>query len=158
MMSKGVWLVVVLVLVGGVFLLLGRWLVARASPLSGELGVANGRLAPCPDSPNCVSSLATDERHRMGALGYAGETAVVQTAILAALNELPRITIVRDEPGYIHAEARSALWGFVDDVEFTFDEAAGLIHFRSAARLGYGDMGMNRARMEAIQTAYEAIP
>jgi uncharacterized protein (DUF1499 family) len=46
----------------------------------------------------------------------------------------------------------------VDDVEFTFDETAGLIHFRSAARLGYGDMGMNRARMEAIQTAYEAIP
>jgi uncharacterized protein (DUF1499 family) len=156
-MSKGVWLVVVLVGVVAIFLV-ARGLVVWLSPSPEELGVVDGRLAPCPDSPNCVSTFATDELHRMEPMGYEGETAVAQATILAILDSLPRITVITNEPGYIHAEARSALWGFVDDVEFTFDETAGLIHFRSASRLGYGDMGMNRARMEAIQTAYEASP
>ena len=68
---------------------------------------------------------------------------------------MPRSTVVTNEPGYTHAEFRSAAWGFVDDVEFYFDEEAGLIQFRSAARLGYGDGGVNRKRMEAVRAAYE---
>lgn len=136
--------------------LAARWAVAWVSREPDNLGVTNGRLAPCPDSPNCVSTFATDEMHGMEPMGYEGETAVAQTALLTALNSLPRITIVRNEPGYIHAEARSALWGFVDDVEFAFDETAGLIHFRSASRLGYGDMGVNRTRLETIRATFES--
>ena len=157
-MSKIIRLLFVLLLVTLVTLLALRWLVGRLSPPPGQLGVVEGRLAPCPDSPNCVSTFATTDLHQIAPLEYEGETAVAQAAILAALNELPRITIIRNEPGYIHAEARSALWGFVDDIEFTFDETAGLIHFRSASRLGYSDMGVNRARMETVRTAYQSIP
>lgn len=138
--------------------LAARWAVAWVSREPDNLGVTNGRLAPCPDSPNCVSTFATDELHGIEPMAYAGETAVAQTALLTTLNNLPRITVITNEPAYIHAEARSALWGFVDDLEFTFDETAGLIHFRSASRLGYGDMGVNRARMETIRVAYESAP
>lgn len=138
--------------------LAARWAVAWVSREPDNLGVTNGRLAPCPDSPNCVSTFATDELHGIEPMAYAGETTVAQTALLTTLNNLPRITVITNEPAYIHAEARSALWGFVDDLEFTFDETAGLIHFRSASRLGYGDMGVNRARMEALRVAYESAP
>lgn len=149
------WLVPI-VLVGGVLFFVLRWFVQQASPLPAGLGVtADGRLANCPASPNCVSTFATDAEHGLPALPYDGETAVAHDAILAILRATPRITIITDNPTYIHAEARSALWGFVDDVEFIFDEDASLIHFRSASRLGYGDGGINRARMEKIVAAYK---
>ncbi len=113
------------------------------------LGLTDGHLADCPDSPNCVSSQAASDTQRMEALPLALPVAEAQAALHALLGEMDRVEIVGAEPGYIHAEATSRL-GFVDDVEFAFDEAEGLLHFRSASRLGYGDMGVNRARMEEI--------
>jgi uncharacterized protein (DUF1499 family) len=43
----------------------------------------------------------------------------------------------------------------VDDVEFVFDDESKTIHFRSASRIGYGDYGVNRDRMEAIRMLVE---
>jgi uncharacterized protein (DUF1499 family) len=119
-----------------------------------NLGVENGRLAACPSSPNCVSTQAEDDIHKMEPLTYAGSAEEAQARILAILQSMDRVTIVRNEPGYIHAEARSRLFRFVDDVEFALDPAANLIHFRSAARLGYGDGGVNRNRMQSIADAF----
>ena len=143
------------VLVGGLaaFFVL-HWLVERVSPTPSNLGVVDGRLAPCPNSPNCVSTLATDAEHGIAPIPYDGDTEAAHTAVLAILQSMPRVTIVTDEPTYIHAEARTAVWHFIDDVEFYFDAADGLIHFRSASRLGYGDGGLNRQRMEEIRAAY----
>jgi uncharacterized protein (DUF1499 family) len=148
------WLVPIL-LVGVVAFFVLRWFVQQASPLPEGLGVsADGRLADCPPSPNCVSTFATDAEHSMEAIPYDGATAVAHDAILAILRATPHFTIITDDPTYIHAEARSAAWGFIDDVEFYFDENNSLIHFRSASRLGYGDGGVNRARMAKIVAAY----
>lgn len=119
-----------------------------------NLGVENGRLAPCPSSPNCVSTQAEDPAHSIDPLAYTGSVEEAQTQILAILQSMERVAIVRNEPGYIHAEARSRIFRFVDDVEFTFDETAKLIHFRSAARLGQGDGGVNRNRMQGIVDAF----
>ena len=148
------WFVLVLVLGVVVFFVL-RWLVVRASPMPDNLGVTDSRLAACPESPNCVSSYETDAEHGMAGMVYEGETAVSQANILAIIQAMPGNTLITNEPGYIHAEFRSPAWRFVDDVEFYFDEEAGLIQFRSASRLGYGDGGVNRRRMEAIQSAFE---
>ena len=143
---------------GLVAFFVGRWLVERASPLPSNLGTVDGRLAPCPNSPNCVSTLATDEQHGIAPIPYTEETTVAHNAILVSLQANPRFTVITNTPTYIHAEARSDLWKFIDDVELYFDEADGLIHFRSAARLGYGDAGVNRQRMEEIRTAFQAGP
>jgi uncharacterized protein (DUF1499 family) len=45
----------------------------------------------------------------------------------------------------------SLLARFVDDVEIVFDDATKSIHFRSAARTGYYDFGVNRRRMEEVR-------
>jgi uncharacterized protein (DUF1499 family) len=137
--------------VAAVFALLRWLLIPVASPRPDNLGLQNGRLAPCPDSPNCVSTQAERSLHLIEPILYEAETAVVHQRLLRILDEMPRSTIIRTEPTYIHAEFRSPTWGFIDDVEFYFDEANRLIHFRSAARLGYGDRGVNRARMEEIR-------
>ena len=147
-----------IILVMGAALFFGlRWLVGWVSSAPENLGVENGRLAACPSSPNCVSSYETDAEHGMDALAYDGETAVAQEQIRAIIQSMPNSTFIINEPGYLRAEFRSPFWRFVDDVEFYFDEEAGLIQFRSASRLGYEDMDANRNRMEAIRAAYEEL-
>ena len=61
-----------------------------------------------------------------------------------------------DEPGYLHAECQSALMGFVDDLELHAQPDAGRIDVRSASRLGYGDLGVNRRRVETLRANLRA--
>jgi uncharacterized protein (DUF1499 family) len=70
--------------------------------------------------------------------------------------KLPRTRIVTDAEGYLHAECRSALLGFVDDLELHLRPADAQIAVRSASRLGYSDMGVNRRRVEALRAALAA--
>ncbi|MBL0166588.1 MAG: DUF1499 domain-containing protein [Propionivibrio sp.] len=119
-------------------------------------GQNGSRLAPCPASPNCVSSLASAESQRVAALRYSGDAAQAQSRLLGVLNGMERVRIVRVEAAYIHAEFRSALLGFVDDVEFLFDPP-GAIQMRSASRLGYSDFGVNRERVAAIRARFAAM-
>ena len=118
------------------------------------LGVRDGRLSPCPASPNCVSTQATDAAHRAEPIGYTTTRDQAKQRLLKILASMPRVQIVAVEDDYVHAEFTSRLFRFVDDVEFSFDDSAGLIHFRSASRLGYSDLGVNRKRMEEIRKLF----
>jgi uncharacterized protein (DUF1499 family) len=135
------------------FATFGLWGCAGEQP--DNLGIHQGRLAPCPDSPNCVSTQAEDATHRMEPISYMGSREAAQSKMLEILNEMERIEVVVDDPGYLRAEARSRIFGFIDDVEIYLDDEDKQIHFRSAARLGRGDMGVNRQRMEQITEAFE---
>lgn len=115
-----------------------------------NIGIRDGRLTACPDSPNCVSSYATDETHSIPAL--AADLGQIQQ-VLATI-DAANIVEVRDN--YLYAEFTSRLMGYVDDVEFLHDASTGLTHVRSASRLGYGDLGANRKRIEAIRSALTA--
>jgi uncharacterized protein (DUF1499 family) len=139
-------------LISAALMALSLSLTACGGAASKAGGVADGKLAPCPDSPNCVSTQAApdDSYHRMEPIPFTGSPADAQAKILAAIESMPRNTMITTEPTYIHAEFRSALWRFVDDVEFLIDADTRLIHFRSASRLGYGDMGANRKRMNEL--------
>jgi uncharacterized protein (DUF1499 family) len=121
-----------------------------------NLGVKDGKLAPCPDSPNCVSTQADDKEHRMEPIPLAGTTDEAIERIKAAVAREPGMEIVTEEDGYLHAEATSRVFRFVDDVEFFVDEDAQLTHFRSASRVGHGDMGVNRARMQRLRKDIES--
>jgi uncharacterized protein (DUF1499 family) len=113
-------------------------------------------LPPCPSSPNCVSSRDPDPAHRVDPIPFRGTTAEVREALETVVHSLPRATIVDASGSVVRAEIRSRL-GFVDDVEFRIDEAAGVIHVRSASRKGYWDLGVNRRRVEAIREAFENV-
>lgn len=147
-------LVFILVLAGG--LVLSRVLVGLLSPRPGNLGVQNGQLAPCPESPNCVSSQSSDTVHSMEPIPYGGDPAGARAQMLVVLQEMRGASVITSEADYLYAEFRSPTFGFVDDVELFFDDPAGVIQFRSASRLGYGDLNANRQRMTAIATAFQA--
>ena len=106
------------------------------------------RLKPPPASPNCVSSRAapSDRIHYIAPLQGTTLDAVRQV-----IESMPRTRIQTAEPGYLHAVFSTAVFRFKDDVEFEVDD--GVVHVRSASRLGYGDMGANRKRVEAIRHA-----
>lgn len=120
------------------------------------LGILDGRLAPCPNKPNCVSSQAptSDKRHYIEALTYSGEPAQARERLERAIADMKRAQVVGREANYWRAEFRSALWRFVDDVEFLFDDSDRRIDIRSAARVGYSDLGVNRRRMEEIRRRF----
>ncbi|MDB4949875.1 MAG: hypothetical protein JWM27_2524 [Gemmatimonadetes bacterium] len=114
------------------------------------LGVVDGRLAPCPRWPNCVSSFATDRLHGMPPLPGRGGRDATMARLRTILGAEPGAHVVEDRGDYLRAELTTALWRFVDDVELLWDEDAGVVHFRSASRIGRADLGTNRRRMERI--------
>lgn len=120
-------------------------LTACAGEAPQNIGVQDGRLTPCPDSPNCVSSYASDEQHGIAPLRASLDQ------IEAILIATDRTNIVERSDNYLYAEFTTRLMGFVDDVEFLYDEAAGVTQVRSASRLGYSDLGANRNRIEDIR-------
>ena len=120
-----------------------------------NLGVRDGRLTACPASPNCVSTRASDESHRIEPLAFAGSAEDAVERLKGILQAMPRSKIITAERNYIHAEFTSAVFRFVDDVEFLVDQPSRTIHFRSASRAGYSDLGANRKRMEAIRRRFD---
>ena len=110
-------------------------------------------LAPCGRRPNCVCSREdADTRHRVEPFAAAEDPAAAFSRLKELLSSLPRTTILTATDNYVHAVCRSRL-GFPDDLECRLCRAAGVIHVRSASRLGYYDMGANRARVEALRRA-----
>ncbi len=87
---------------------------------------------------------------------FVGELPRAQARLEAIINTLARAKIVQRDRGYLRVEFRSLIFRFVDEAEFSFDESARLIHFRSGARTGYSDFGVNRARMEKIAAAFQS--
>jgi uncharacterized protein (DUF1499 family) len=114
-------------------------------------GPSAGRLKPCPDSPNCVSSLSSDPRHRVAPMAYTGTAHETRLRLLSVIRSMPRTRILAGEGPCLHVEFTSAVFRFVDDVEFCIDETHQLIHVRSASRVGYWDLGANRRRVEHIR-------
>lgn len=111
-------------------------------------------LAPCPDSPNCVSSQTDDKRHYIKPIRFHEAPLQAMQRLRDAVLDEKRITLVSEEGGYLHAEARSLIFRFVDDIEFALSPSDGLIHVRSAARTGYSDFGVNRKRVERIRRSF----
>lgn len=135
--------------------LMGLMLMSLFSRRPTNLGVTNGRLAECPASPNCVCSHASDAAHRAEPLTFSDSPAEAMARVKAVVTAMPRTRIVTETETYLHVEFTSRIFRFTDDVEFLLDSNAKVIHFRSASRVGYSDLGVNRARMEAIRREFE---
>jgi uncharacterized protein (DUF1499 family) len=141
-------------LVGATLLLAGIRFWVRSAKRPPGLGVQGGKLAPCPETPNCVSTRGADPAHRMDPLPYTSTREAAQERLLRVLASLPRARILVNEPGYVAAEFRTPGFGFPDDVEFLLDDDEKVVHFRSASRLGTSDLGWNRRRMTDISRRF----
>lgn len=123
-----------------------------------NLGVNDGRLAPPKKSPNCVSSQAdpSDAEHYIAPLKFSGSPEEVIAALRKIVEGAERTLVVKHEGAYLYAQYQSKLMGFVDDVEFYASAKDGVVHVRSASRLGRRDFGVNRQRIESIRARFGA--
>lgn len=121
-----------------------------------HLGVFNDQLATCPDTPNCVSSFADPENstHYIEPISF-NNPQTIRAALEKLITSSANVTLIKSEPRYIYAEYQSRLMKYVDDVEFYIVPDQQVIHVRSASRLGYGDLGVNRKRIEMLRTKIE---
>ena len=111
------------------------------------LGLTEGRLAPCPGSPNCVNSTDDDPEHAIPPFQCPVDDPI--SVLAPIVEELPRTTIETRTDRYLHAVARTRLIGFKDDLELHATDD--VVHVRSASRLGEGDLGVNRDRVEELR-------
>ena len=119
------------------------------------LGVKKGQLAIIPNSPNAVSSQAKDENKKVEPFPFKGDLKATKDTVKRILSAYGNIEIRTEEQNYIHAVSTTPLMRYHDDLEFYFDEKAGLVHFRSASRIGYSDMGLNRERYNRLMALYK---
>ena len=111
-------------------------------------------VTPCPSSPNCVSTASPtdDAQHAAAPLAYEGDVPAAKARLKAIVAAMPRTRLVAETDDALHFTFTSKLLRFVDDVVFVLRD--GQVTFRSASRVGYGDMGVNRARMDEIAAAW----
>ena len=122
--------------------------------------IENKRFIPCPNSPNCVSSMADkdDQEHYIEPISYNNISEKdVYSRIIEILKNSQRCRIVTKRDNYIHAEFKSKIFRFTDDIEFLFPEGQSIIHVRSTSRVGYSDMGVNRKRMMNIKALFKEV-
>ena len=116
-----------------------------------NLGINDSKLSPCPDTPNCVSSDSTGSNDSISAIKIDSSKPDLWHSIREAVLELPRTIIVSETSDYLHAECKSAFFGFVDDLELHLRASENIIAIRSASRLGSSDFGVNRKRVEQLR-------
>ena len=156
------WLLIVPVALALLVILAGQMGLLRGTAPD-NLGLRDGKLKAPSNSPNSVSSQAAlwpghpqAETARIAPLPVAGDAAATMARIQAIVKATPGATVIKAESGYLHATFSTRLLKYTDDVEFWFDAAHGVVQVRSASRLGRGDFGVNRARVESIRAQLSA--
>ena len=150
-------------------LVIGAIGVGQAGLLSGsaptDLGARGGKLKPPSATDNSVSSQASlyagnpqAASAQIAPLPLRGDGPMTIARIKAVVEGMAGAKVVRSEADYLYAEYTTRLMKFVDDVEFWYDPVAQAIQVRSASRVGKGDMGVNRQRIEAVRAAVAASP
>ena len=127
-----------------------------ASPPPAELGPRDGALRPCALPDNCVRSADRPGEPGPPPLPYLGDRAATERAVLDAVAALPGARVVERRGDYVRAECRSLVFRFVDDLELLFDDAARVVRYRSASRVGRSDLGVNRKRIRALRARLDA--
>ena len=116
-----------------------------------KVQLVDGRLRACPNSPNCVSSESDSASSRIEPLTFQGPPEKAWSDLKETIRDMGG-EIQEEHDGYLWTTFISRLFRFVDDVEFRMVSTEGMIHVRSASRVGYSDLGVNRRRVEKLRT------
>lgn len=148
----------ILLILGVLVLLVVAYGLYKSWRSPGDLWAHTGTFAACPSRPSCVSSVSTDEVHAIAPLSYSGDPRLARERLEAVVRAMPDTRILEARPEYLHVLFVTPTMRFRDDVELLV-QAGGVVQVRSISRFGYGDKGVNRARVEAIRAAFaKALP
>lgn len=124
---------------------------------SGEAGgLVGGRLAKCPDKPNCVcTEFEADLTHYTEpVLISRSDTSGVLSGLKTVIQEMGG-KVQKEDSQYLAATFTSSFFRFVDDLEIRIDLDQKTIHMRSSSRVGHSDRGVNKKRIERLKKLYQ---
>ena len=130
------------------------YMLVKNNSTPNNLGMNNGMLSKMPNKPNGVSSQTDEKDKKVEALEFKENLKTSKDHIIKSIESYGNAKIVKNEKNYIYAVFTTGKMKYHDDVEFYFDESKKLIHFRSASRVGYSDMGLNRERYNKLREVY----
>jgi len=143
--------IAIYVILGIVVLFLGSFTyLSMSSRKARETGLIGGKLRPCPGTPNCVVSEYRGKESHAEPFEFSGEAGAAWNSAKESVISLGG-RVEKDTGDYLWATFRSRIWRFVDDVELRLDAGGKAIHVRSASRVGKGDLGANRKRVERLR-------
>jgi uncharacterized protein (DUF1499 family) len=149
MIKKSIFALLTLVLIGvGILALFSVF-----SKPPTNLGAKDGKLAPCPDTPNCVCSQDSDATHAIEPLRFEGGAEEAWDKVCEMIKTWPRTKIISTTEDYLRVECTSLVFRYIDDLECLLDREAKVIHVRSSSRVGRSDLGVNRKRVEMLRQA-----
>ena len=99
-----------------------------------------------------------EETREAAVVPMEGNATTTMLRLQTVVASMPGAHIIKAEPTYLYAQFTTRLMKYVDDVEFSIDEPAKLIHVRSASRLGQEDFNANRDRIEAVRAKLASAP
>ncbi|MFZ9792920.1 MAG: DUF1499 domain-containing protein [Gemmataceae bacterium] len=152
------WFPMTMGLVGTLLFLLIVSVLTRTFPPSKPetVGLRDNSLQNCGSKPNCVCSLQNDSAHGIAPFQIRENVNSSMEKLSKIIRSMSGARIISNRKDYLYAEFKTAFFGFIDDVEFHVNESANQIEVRSASRLGYSDLGLNRSRVESIRERYLA--
>ena len=142
-MLIGLFIVVIILII---IALIALSIASRNAP---DLGMHNGKLMPCPDTPNCQCSEYAGD-HYIEPVKIDPDQFTMEQAVEVIKSMDGKLIIT--ENYYIRAEFTTTLLRFIDDFELRFDNESGLLHIRSASRVGHSDLGKNRQRIDKFKS------
>ena len=122
-----------------------------------DIDINNSLLKPCTKKPNCVSSQSINPKHQIQPFHFFGSIKNAKKNLKKVIDSTGNANFIIVTSKYWHIEFTSRWLGYVDDVEILFYESESRIDIRSASRVGYWDLGVNRKRVEKIRFQFEKI-
>ena len=144
---------ILLVLLGIALLICLLMIALSATSRHTTVGLLEGRLRPCPQKPNCVCSEDKDSTGWVEPLTFHGSPARAWERLVAVIADMGGRIQQQDEQ-YIWATFTTRVFRFVDDVEFRMVPEEGIVHLRSASRVGHSDLGVNGRRVEELRSRF----
>jgi len=149
---KTFFILIFIIIFSTIFLL---FILGKYSQKGHAPGLVSGSLSKCSTKPNCVCSEYTDDiDHYIAPINNHRSIGLNNISIASATIQEIGGTINRETDGYIAATFKSPIFGFVDDLEIRNDQIHGILHIRSASRVGYSDGGINRKRTKLFKKIY----
>jgi uncharacterized protein (DUF1499 family) len=121
-----------------------------------EIGIVEDRLKPCPERPNCVCSEEKGKPSSVSPFVFVGNSNSAWASLKQIIKESGG-AIEEEKSGYLWATFRSRIFRFFDDLELRLDRKNSVIHVRSASRVGYSDLGLNRKRVETLKVRFNKM-
>ena len=105
----------------------------------------------CPSSPNCASSVAKSAKRQVAPFQLKPPFSKNWERLKNHVSAMDRTTVIKSSETHIHAECKSRVFGFIDDLQLQLNPETGRIDLRSASRIGYWDLGVNRRRIKTLR-------